>query len=66
MSRSSFKAPYSSPTNLRSTFILPLHVGKVIKIYNGKTWTSLKIKEPMVGTKFGTYHQTRQSHGKKN
>ena len=65
MSRSSWKPPYYHSQRIRASLILPSHVGKSYKLYNGKQQITLKIQESMVGTKFGSHHKTRQ-HGTKN
>lgn len=44
----------------RKTWILPHWIGSNILIYNGKTLLSLKIKEEMVGHKFGEFASTRR------
>ena len=44
----------------RNSMILPEHVGKEIKIYNGKNWAFRKIVEEMVGHKFGEFCSTRK------
>lgn len=65
MSRSSWKGPYIAPQISRSSTILPIHVGMIYKIHNGKTLSLIKIKEEMVGHKFGEYYTTK-THGSKN
>ena len=39
----------------RSSTIIPQFVGKSVKIYNGRTFTSLNITEEMIGHKFGEF-----------
>ena len=43
----------------RSSTIIPQFVGKSVKIYNGRTFTSLNITEEMIGHKFGEFSLTR-------
>ena len=44
----------------RSSTIIPQFVGKSVKIYNGRTFTSLNITEEMIGHKFGEFSLTRK------
>jgi len=44
----------------RRTWILPHWIGSNVSIYNGKTLLSLKIKEEMIGHKFGEFASTRR------
>lgn len=44
----------------RTSMILPEHIGKDVKIYNGKNWAFRKIIEEMVGHKFGEFCSTRK------
>jgi ribosomal protein S19 len=48
--------------------ILPKFVGFSLKIYNGKTFTTIKIIDEMVGHKLGEFVTTRKqfSYKKKN
>jgi len=46
-------------THCRDMIILPEFVGKTIKIYNGKSFISLIIREEMVGHYFGEFIATR-------
>ena len=42
--------------------ILPEYINHFIKIYNGKTFVNIKIKEKMIGFKFGEFIYTRKKH----
>lgn len=44
----------------KNSTILPLFIGLILKIYNGKTFIILKIIEEMVGHKFGEFVSTRK------
>jgi len=44
----------------RRTWILPHWIGSNVSIYNGKTLLALKIKEEMIGHKFGEFASTRR------
>lgn len=44
----------------RKTWILPHWIGSNVSIYNGKILLSLKIKEEMIGHKFGEFASTRR------
>lgn len=44
----------------RSSMVLPEHIGKEFKIYNGKSWALRKIVEEMVGHKFGEFSSTKR------
>ena len=44
----------------RSSMILPKHIAKDVKIYNGKVWIYRKIVEEMVGHKFGEFCSTKK------
>lgn len=44
----------------RSSMILPEHIAKDVKIYNGKAWIYRKIVEEMVGHKFGEFCSTKR------
>lgn len=52
----------------KSCVILPKFVGFSLKIYNGKTFTTIKIIDEMVGHKLGEFVTTRKqfSYKKKN
>ena len=61
-----------SKENIQSTSknstILPKFIGVTLKVYNGKTFTAVKIIEEMVGHKLGEFVSTRRqfSYKKKN
>ena len=70
MSRSQFKGLYINPIKIKNikkktkifdknTLILPEFVDRIFLVYNGKKHISLKIKENMVGFKFGDFIFTR-------
>ena len=44
----------------RSSTIIPQFVGKSVKIYNGRTFTSINITEEMIGHNFGEFSLTRK------
>jgi len=44
----------------KNSTILPIFIGFIIKIYNGKTFINLKIIEEMVGHKLGEFISTRK------
>ena len=44
----------------RNSIVLPEHIGKEFKIYNGKNWVLREIVEEMVGHKFGEFAATRK------
>ena len=44
----------------RSSTIIPQFVGNSVKIYNGRTFTSLNIIDEMIGHKFGEFSLTRK------
>lgn len=44
----------------KNSTILPAFIGLILKIYNGKTFISLKILEEMVGHKLGEFISTRK------
>ena len=46
-------------THLRSMIVLPFMVGKLIQIYNGKTFVPITIIEEMIGHRLGEYSMTR-------
>lgn len=43
----------------RNSVILPIHVGFLFNIHNGKKFLKLKVSEEMVGHKFGEFSVTR-------
>jgi ribosomal protein S19 len=47
-------------TNNRSSTIIDNMIHKIIKIYNGKSYVSLDIKENMIGYKLGEFIQTKK------
>ncbi len=50
----------------RKSIILPIFVGKIVDVYDGKKFISLKITPDMIGHKFGEFCLTRRySHNKK-
>lgn len=77
MTRPLWKGPYISNTELtqvknlkkkhniilanRNTQVLPKFVGFVVKIYNGKKYTELKVNKEMVNHKFGEFSATRSA-----
>lgn len=52
----------------KSSTILPKFTGVTLKVYNGKTFTVVKIIEEMIGHKLGEFVSTRKqfSYKKKN
>ena len=78
MTRSINKGPFVDPSILqvknnsniwsRRSVVLPIHVGLTLKLHNGKSFLSIKIKEEMIGYKFGEFASTRKRaiHKKKN
>ena len=44
----------------RSFMVLPEHIGKDVKIYNGKNWVFRKVVEEMVGHKYGEFYFTKK------
>lgn len=74
MSRSRFKGPLISPSltlkskqkyqeniiSNSSYIILPHFIGLTFKLYNGKSYTKIVVKENMVGYKFGEFLKTRK------
>ena len=82
MSRVNWKGPYVTnnlleeiknykkdiKTASKNSTILPKFIGFTLKIYNGKTFTILKIVDEMVGHKLGEFISTRKqfSYKKKN
>lgn len=72
MSRSKNKSPFFK-INLfqekkkikiynKNLTILPEYINYFVNIYNGKTFINIKIKEKMVGFKFGEFINTRKKH----
>jgi small subunit ribosomal protein S19 len=47
----------------RSSTIIPMCVGLVFHVYNGKKFIPVVVKEQMVGQKFGEYAPTRTFYG---
>ena len=47
-------------THLRDLIVLPEMVGKLIQVYNGKTFLQLSITDEMIGHSLGEFIQTRQ------
>ena len=47
-------------THLRDLIVLPEMVGKLIQVYNGKTFLPLSITDEMIGHSLGEFIQTRQ------
>ena len=82
MSRVNWKGPYVTnsllekikgyqkdiKTTSKDSTILPKFIGFTLKIYNGKTFTIIKIVDEMVGRKLGEFVSTRKqfSYKKKN
>lgn len=46
-------------TRSRRSTILPILIGKVMEIYNGKKYSRINISEEMVGHKLGEFVPTR-------
>jgi len=46
-------------THCRDLVIIPDMVGKVIKVYNGKEFTELRIEKEMMGHRLGEFAMTR-------
>ena len=70
MSRSLFKGPLIHPDFQlqkkkqlklfnKNLMILPEYLNYKFHVYNGKTFSLLTIKEPMIGYKFGEFINTR-------
>lgn len=55
-------------TMSKNSTILPKFVGLILQIYNGKTFTTLKVINEMIGHKLGEFVATRKqfSYKKKN
>jgi len=47
-------------THCRNMIILPEMVGFMVKVYNGKTFTAVRITEEMIGHYLGEFAITRQ------
>jgi len=73
MSRSLFKGPLmSNSLNInkkkkiklfnKNLIILPEHLNRTFKVYNGKTFIILTIKDSMIGYKFGEFIYTRSKY----
>ena len=62
MSKSSVK------TMSKNSVILPILIGFTLQVYNGKTFTVIKIVEEMVGHRLGEFVSTRKqfSYKKRN
>jgi small subunit ribosomal protein S19 len=52
-------------THCRDMLVLPMMVGKRIKIHNGKEWNEMMITGPMIGHRLGEFSQPRKhlKHG---
>ena len=52
-------------THARETVIIPMMVGKILKIHNGKEFTIVTITEDMLGHRLGEFALTRRivKHG---
>lgn len=46
----------------KNSVILPVFIGKIVKIYNGRFFFNLRITTAMVGYKFGIFVFTRKLH----
>ena len=53
------------PIKIRSrrSTIVPMFVGYVFQVYNGKKYIPVSVTEEMVGDKFGCYSPTRTYYG---
>ncbi len=70
MSRSLKKGPFvdlsilalENGSNIwsRRSMVLPQHVGKTMKLHTGKVFLTIRIREDMVGHKFGEFASTRK------
>ena len=47
-------------TYSRKSVIIPLFVGSMINVHNGKTFSKIKITENMIGHKLGEFSPTRK------
>lgn len=50
-------------THCRDVVILPVMVGKTIKIHNGKEFVSIIIQDEMIGRRLGEYASSRKRVG---
>jgi len=52
----------------RQSIIIPKFIGRTVQLYNGKTFSKIKITDEMVGHKLGEFSPTRKrfSFKKKN
>ena len=66
MTRSLWKGPFSEIHKKNQTIwsrrsvILPFLIGKQMKIYNGKSFITLKVTDQMIGHKLGEFAITRK------
>nr|QGP70646.1 ribosomal protein S19 [Tetraselmis sp. CCMP 881] len=82
MTRAIWKGPFLDPSFFRKrkndfnikekiysrrSAISPQFIGREVQVYNGHKWIEFKIKEEMVGHKFGEFSFTRKKtiHKKK-
>lgn len=56
-----FKQDFEKTTKIRSNnlIILPYMIGKKVSVYNGKTYTEIKIKPEITGKFFGEFIKTK-------
>ena len=47
-------------THCRSIIILPFMIGKIIRVYDGKTYQTVRVNEEMVGHILGEFVPTRK------
>jgi small subunit ribosomal protein S19 len=47
----------------RKSTIIPMFVGRVFEVYNGKKFIPVAVTEDMVGRKLGEFSPTRTFHG---
>ena len=47
----------------RKSTIIPIFVGRIFEVYNGKKFIPVSITEDMVGRKLGEFAPTRTFHG---
>ena len=63
MSRSKWKGPYIEKNLnqkvLRKTDVVPNYLDKTIPVYNGRSFTEIKISNEMLGKKLGEFSFTR-------
>lgn len=74
MGRSNWKGPFLDKIAIknlktdnelivkRNSEILPIFLGKSVKIHNGKTYNSVSITNEMIGHKFGEFSFTRKKN----